>query len=105
MTELSKSDLTCTAIRMLYKYCLVLCALKYKFYTVYRIHYFVVNVGLRVIEVAHDIQSQVGKYVSTDLRLVNSYDTWHGKGLRNHCMCMFQSTSFFRNKECCQTNE
>ena len=90
---------------MLYKYCLVLCALKYKFYIVYRIHYFVVNVGLRVIEVAHDIQSQVEKYVSTDLRLVNSYDTWHGKGLRNHCMCMFQSTSFFRNKECCQTNE
>ena len=46
----------------------------------YRIHNFAVNVGLRIIEIAHDIQSQVGKYVSIDLRLVNSYDTGHGKG-------------------------
>jgi len=35
--------------------------------------------GLRVVEVAHDIQQQVSKYV-TRLGLVNSFDTWHGTG-------------------------
>ena len=33
--------------------------------------------GLRVVEVAHDIQQQVAKYVRR-LGLVNSFDTWHG---------------------------
>ena len=56
------------------------CFLCFEVYVAYKIHYFVVNIGLQTIEVAHDIQSQVGKYVSTDLRLVSSYDTWHGKG-------------------------
>ena len=31
-----------------------------------------------VAEVAHDIQLQVSRYVSSELCLVNSYDTWHG---------------------------
>ena len=35
-------------------------------------------IGLKVTEVAHDIQAQVSKYVIGTLRLVNSYDTWHG---------------------------
>ena len=35
------------------------------------------NVGVHV-EVAHDIQAQVSKYVRETLGLVNSYDTWHG---------------------------
>ena len=34
-------------------------------------------VGLRVTEVAHDIQQQVSRFV-TEMGLVNSYDTWHG---------------------------
>ena len=36
------------------------------------------DVGINVIEVAHDIQAQVSKYVRETLGLVNSYDTWHG---------------------------
>lgn len=35
--------------------------------------------GLHVTEVAHDYQSQVTNYVSDDLKLMYSYDTWHGK--------------------------
>ncbi|XP_064401110.1 uncharacterized protein LOC135347149 [Halichondria panicea] len=34
--------------------------------------------GIEVIEVAHDMQAQVAKYVSDKLGLINSYDTWHG---------------------------
>ena len=37
------------------------------------------NLGLNVVEVAHDMQHQVSRYVSSDLRLTNSFDTWHGK--------------------------
>ena len=36
-----------------------------------------VNIGLHVVEVAHDIQVQVAKYIRETLGLVNSYDTWH----------------------------
>ena len=39
------------------------------------------NVGLKVTEVAHDMQAQVSKYVRDTLKLVNSYDTWHGKAM------------------------
>lgn len=35
-------------------------------------------VGVKVVEVAHDIQTQVSKYIRDTLGLVNSYDTWHG---------------------------
>ena len=31
-----------------------------------------------VVEVAHDIETQVSKYVRETLGLVNSYNTWHG---------------------------
>ena len=37
-------------------------------------------IGLKVTEVAHDIQMQVARYVQ-DMGFVNSYDTWHGKYL------------------------
>ena len=30
-------------------------------------------------EVAHDMQHQVSRFVSADLKMVNSFDTWHGK--------------------------
>ena len=36
-----------------------------------------------MVEVAHDYQPQVQKYVVDELGLVNSYDTWHGKMLFN----------------------
>jgi hypothetical protein len=31
-----------------------------------------------VVEVAHDFQQQIRRYVVEDLKMVNSYDTWHG---------------------------
>ena len=34
--------------------------------------------GLNVVEVAHDFQQQIRRYVVDDLKLLNSYDTWHG---------------------------
>ena len=36
--------------------------------------------GLKVVEVAHahDMQLAVGRYVKQDLKLLNSFDTWHG---------------------------
>ena len=34
-----------------------------------------VNIGIDVVEIAHDIQAQVAKYIR---EIVNSYDTWHG---------------------------
>ena len=46
-----------------------------------------VNIGLHVVEVAHDIQVQVAKYIRETLGLVNSYDTWHG-------MVVFQQHNF-----------
>ena len=36
-------------------------------------------VGLNVVEVAHDYQPAVKKYIVDDLGMVNSFDTWHGK--------------------------
>ena len=37
-----------------------------------------VHVGVHVVEVVHDIQAQVSKYIRETLGLVNSYDTWLG---------------------------
>lgn len=34
--------------------------------------------GVDVREVAHDMQAQVTRFVTTELKLLNSYDTWHG---------------------------
>lgn len=34
--------------------------------------------GLRIVEVAHDIQLAVSKLVTNELHLLNSFDTWHG---------------------------
>ena len=35
-------------------------------------------VDLNVVEVAHDNAATVKNYITEDLRLLNSYDTWHG---------------------------
>lgn len=34
--------------------------------------------GLKIVEVAHDMQLQVSRYIKQDLKLLNSFDTWHG---------------------------
>ena len=36
------------------------------------------RIAIKVTEVAHDFQIEVKKYVTEELGLVNSYDTWHG---------------------------
>ena len=33
--------------------------------------------GLKVVEVAHDMQLAVGCYMKQDLKLLNSFNTWH----------------------------
>ena len=35
--------------------------------------------GLNVVEVAHDNCPSVKSYIVNDLKLINSYDTWHGE--------------------------
>lgn len=44
---------------------------------------------LNVVEVAHDHQVQVKNYITEDLKLLNSYDTWHGNYgcLYDNIMC------------------
>ena len=52
-------------------YCAMVC--------VKRVHVSVYHhTGLKVVEVAHDMQLAVGCYVNQDLKLLNSFDTWHG---------------------------
>ena len=34
---------------------------------------------LKIVEVAHDNATAVKSYITEDLSLLNSYDTWHGK--------------------------
>ena len=49
-----------------------------------------VHSGLRICEVAHDYQVQVSRYVTDELGLLNSYDTWNGKfGMVNCVYAMF----------------
>jgi len=35
--------------------------------------------GLNIVEVAHDMQTQVARHVTSDLGFFNCYDTWHGE--------------------------
>ena len=44
---------------------------------------------LNIVEVAHDHQVQVKNYVTEDLKLLNSYDTWHGNLLIYLCVCEY----------------
>ena len=48
------------------------------------------NTELKVVEVAHDYQAQVQKYVVDELKLLNSYDTWHGK-TAIHCTAVTET--------------
>ena len=47
--------------------------------------------GLNVVEVAHDFQQQIRRYIVEDLKLLNSYDTWHGK-------CSFQTVHVHQSR-------
>ena len=62
--------------------------------------------GLKVVEVAHDMQLAVGRYVKQDLKLLNSFDTWHGMKVTAMVLtCMYVcigTTIPCRNQECCQ---
>lgn len=48
--------------------------------------------GLHVAEVAHDFQQQVRRYITEELHLLNSYDTWHGE-----VACMWRHVLFILN--------
>ena len=43
-----------------------------------------------MVEVAHDFQQQIRRYVVEDLKMLNSYDTWHGVYLNICIASMFQ---------------
>lgn len=58
--------------------------------------------GLKIVEVAHDISQSVSSYISRSLKLVNSYDTWHGILFSILVVAM---TLFLRNEECGQVIE
>ncbi len=59
--------------------------------------------GLRVSEVAHDIQQQVSRFV-VSLSLTNSYDTWHGNGTRVITDVYRIIIHIPRDEECSKTN-
>ena len=47
--------------------------------------------GLNVVEVAHDFQQQIKRYIVEDLKMLNSFDTWHGELLPIlECQCTFE---------------
>ena len=43
---------------------------------------------MNVVEVAHDFQQQIKNYVTNYLKLLNSYDTWHGQYIY-YCLSKF----------------
>ena len=42
---------------------------------------------LKVVEVAHDNAATVKNYITEDLHLLNSYDTWHGTVTDSQYLC------------------
>ena len=64
------------------------------------------HAGLNVTEVAHDLQQQVARFVTVQLGVVNSFDTWHGM-INAHLHIIlysfeFSFVSFIRDEECGQ---
>ncbi len=53
--------------------------------------------GLNVVEVAHDNQSVVKKYVTNDLNLTNSYDSWYSKCVEYHVLIFTKSVYLSTN--------
>ena len=62
-----------------------------------------VPLGLDVREVAHDMHTQVSKYVTSDLGLANSYDPWHGMSIYLKMYSLQQWGN--RIEECCKAIE
>ena len=57
-----------------------ICILNEKKRRIIKKHIFLCSyIGLDVREIAHDVQSQVSHYVTSELKLQNTFDTWHGK--------------------------
>ena len=61
--------------------------------------------GLKVTEVAHDFHAGVRKYVTEDLGLLNSYDTWHGNIASMLLSLHFSMSEMNRDKECSEGDE
>ena len=51
---------------------------------------YVFTSDFKVVEVAHDHQKLVMKYITDDLKLINSYDRWHGKVEHLHTVQTFR---------------
>ena len=67
-------------------------------------------VGVNVTEDARDFQVSVMKYVTTELGLLNSYDTWHGKyrymtTSRCYVSCFLWLNLCTRNQKCSKSCE
>ena len=46
--------------------------------------------GMNIVEVAHDMNSTVSSYITDELGLWNSYDTWHGNFISLLFMCILK---------------
>ena len=53
----------------------------------YYMYLCVFHEGLNITEVAHDYNTQLKTYITQELKLVNSFDTWHGM-----CISAVQAT-------------
>ena len=62
-------------------------------------------VGLNIVEVAHDMHHPVARYVKQELKLLNSFDTWHGmnKNFNHVCVQCVPLCLLNRDKECGET--
>ena len=57
--------------------------------------------GINVTEIAHDIHAPVTSYITKQLGLINSYDTWHGEvqycipfdGMCDNITCRYKKCS------------
>ena len=45
---------------------------------------------MNIVEVAHDMNSTVSSYITDELGLWNSYDTWHGNFISFLLMCILK---------------
>ena len=57
-------------------------------------HVYPLYSGLNVVEVAHDIQLSVSKFVTQELKVLNSFDTWHGNMCKLSRTCILYCSKF-----------
>ena len=55
-----------------------------------------IHLDLKIVEVAHDNETQVKSYITKDLDLLNSYDSWHGETCRLSCTSNGDEYDFFQ---------